>query len=109
MELFTRRCGMPSINQQLAQEEHVRYRARLHWIVLVRPIIVSALCGVVGLLLIAVALIFWMDNEAIQSAFLTGIVALQVAGWIILLGLFYRALASIAITNRRILSGGLIK
>ena len=101
---------MPSIDQQLAREEHVCYRARLHWIVLVGPFIVSALFVIVGLLLIAVAVIFWMDNEAIQSAFLTGIVAVQVAAWIILLGLLHRALAEIAITNRRVLkSGGLIK
>lgn len=101
---------MPSIDQQLARGEHVCYRTRLHWIVLVGPCIVAACVGIVGLLLVAVAVIFWMDNEAIQSAFLTGIVAVQVAAWIILLGLLHRALAEIAITNRRVLkSRGLIK
>lgn len=101
---------MPSIDQQLGPGEHVCYRARLHWIVLLGPFIVSVLCGTVGLLLIAVAVIFWMDNEAIQSAFLTGIVALQIAAWIIFLGLLHRTLAQVAITNRRILkSRGLIQ
>jgi membrane protein YdbS with pleckstrin-like domain len=106
----SKEVSMSSIDQQLVQGEFVHYRARLHWIVLVGPFVVSAVCGIVGLLLVAVAVIFWMDNEAIQSAFLTGIVAVQVAGWIILLGLLHRALAEIAITNRRILkSGGLIR
>lgn len=101
---------MPSIDQQLTREEHVCYRARLHWIVLVAPCVVTACVAIVGLLLITVAVIFWMDNEAIQSAFLTGIVALQVAAWIILLGLLHRMLAEVAITNHRVLkSGGLIK
>ncbi len=101
---------MSSIDQQLALEEHVCYRARLHWIVLVGPCIVAACVGNVGLLLIAVAVIFWIDNETTQSAFLTGIVAVQVAAWIIFLGLLHRALAEVAVTNRRVLkSRGLIK
>jgi membrane protein YdbS with pleckstrin-like domain len=101
---------MPSIDQQLAREERVCYRTRLHWIVLVGPFIVSAVCGLVGLLLIAVAVIFWMDNDAIQSAFLNGILALQGAAWVTFLGLLYRALTEVAITNRRVLkSRGLIK
>ncbi len=100
---------MPSIDQQLAREEHVCYRARLHWIVFVGPCIVAACIGIVGLLLIAVAVIFWIDKETTQSAFLTGIVAVQVAAWIIFLGLLHRALAEVAVTNRRVLkSRGLI-
>lgn len=101
---------MPSIDQQLARGERVCYRTRLHWIVLIGPCIVAACVGIVGLLLVAVAVIFWMDNEAIQSAFLTGIVAVQVAAWIITLGLLHRTLAEVAITNWRVLkSRGLIK
>lgn len=63
-----------------------------------------------ALLLIAVAVIFWIDNESTQSAFLTGIVAVQVAAWIIFLGLLHRTIAEVAVTNRRVLkSRGLIK
>lgn len=102
---------MPSIDQRLVFGEHISYRGRLHWIVLVVPIVVAALFGVAALLLLALAVIFWMDNEAIQSAFLTGIVVVQVAVWIIFLSLMRRALAEIAITNRRVVlkSGRLIK
>lgn len=39
---------MTSIDQQLAREEHVCYRARLHWIVLVGPCVVAAGFGIVG-------------------------------------------------------------
>src|SRR5579864_4238203 len=111
MELSPRRCAMPSIDQTFARGEHVCYRARLHWIVLVVPFALAVAIGVPGLLLIVFSWAFWMDNFALQSALVSGIVMLQVAGWAVLLGLLHRASAGLAVTDRRILvtSGVLLK
>src|SRR5579864_3241485 len=111
MELSPRRCAMPSIDQTFARGEHVCYRARLHWIVLVVPFALAVAIGVPGLLLIVFSWAFWMDNFALQSALVSGIVMLQVAGWAVLLGLLNRVSDEIAVTNRRVVlnSGALIK
>lgn len=102
---------MPSSNQGLAGGERVCYRARLHWIVLVVPFALAVAIGVPGLLLIVLSWAFWMDNFALQSAFVSGIVMLQVAGWAVLLGLLNRASDEITVTNRRAVlnSGALIR
>ncbi|HET7443014.1 MAG TPA: PH domain-containing protein [Terriglobales bacterium] len=102
---------MPSIDQTFARAEHVCYRARLHWIVLVGPFVLAVVFGVPGVLLIVFSWAFWMDNFALQSALVSGIVMLQVAGWAVLLGLLNRVSDEIAVTNRRVVlnSGALIK
>lgn len=102
---------MPSSNQGLASGERVCDRARLHWIVLVVPFVLAVAIGVPGLLLIVFSWAFWMDNFALQSALVSGIVMLQVAGWAVLLGLLNRVSDEITVTNRRVVlnSGALIK
>ena len=82
---------------------------RPHWVVLVGPFAVAAAFGAPGALLIVFSLAFWMDNFALRSAFVTGLV-MVVGAVAIALGLLHRV-AKIAVTDRRILltSGVLIK
>lgn len=102
---------MPSDDQRLAREESICYRARRHWIVLVGPSAVAVALGISGVLLIMSSLAFGMDNFALQPAFLSGLVMVQVAVCAAVLGLFHRAAGEIAMTNRRVIlsSGALVK
>ena len=100
---------MPSIDKTLSSGERVRYRARLHWIVLVGPFAVAAAFGAPGVLLIVFSLAFWMDNLALWSAFVTGLVMVVGAGAIALA--FLHRVAEFVVTDRRMLltTGVLVK
>lgn len=90
---------MPSIDQQL--EEHICYRTSAHWIVLVYSFAVAAAFGAPGALLIVFSVASRMDNVALESAFVSGLV-LQVTACAVVLALLCRAAAEFVVTSRRV-------
>ncbi len=101
---------MPSIDQQLVRGEHICYWTSAHWIVLVYPFAVAAAFGAPGALLIVFSVASRMDNVALESAFVSGLV-LQVAACAVVLALLCRAAAEFVVTSRRVVLKpcGLIK
>ncbi len=92
---------MLPIDQRLTRGESVCYRACPHWIALVFPFAVAAAFGAPGALLIVFSVAFGMENVALESAFVIGLV-LQVAACAVVLALLCWATADFAVTNRRV-------
>jgi uncharacterized membrane protein YdbT with pleckstrin-like domain len=91
---------MGYLEQCLIPGEEVRYRARLHWSVILRPILVGA-----GLDLAGVACLVWWavgQGEAMALS-IVGAILLAAGGLVLALGIVRRASTEIVVTTRRVL------
>jgi Bacterial PH domain len=94
---------MGYIEQNLVPGETVLYKTRLHWRVMVRPVILALFFAAVG-----VALLIW-DYEAHvqgrehQAMLIGGIVLVVLAGIALISGFIRRNATEIAVSNMRVL------
>lgn len=93
---------MGYIDQNLVVGERVLYRTRLHWIVVIAPLIFGSFLAILGLTFLVGGVV---DLAKARSAgFATaGLLVLLVGGAIFALGLLYRASTEMAVTNRRLI------
>ena len=93
---------MAYIDENLVAGERVLYRTRLHWIVVIAPLIFGSFLAILGLTFLVGGVV---DLAKARSAgFATaGLLVLLVGGAIFGLGLLYRASTEMAVTNRRLI------
>jgi uncharacterized membrane protein YdbT with pleckstrin-like domain len=96
------------LEQNLIPGEEVRFRAHVHWIVLVRPVAWAVLLGVPG----AVMIYYGLSSKEANMGWLAaaGVVLLLLGGVVVLRGVLIRNATQFAVTNKRIiLKVGLVK
>lgn len=102
---------MGYVDQNLVSGEMVAYRARLHWIVLLWPVVISALCGALALTLLAGAMASHdKKRETAGMMAVVGLVVLVFAAVFVAAGVLARNAAEFAVTNKRvILKAGVVR
>jgi uncharacterized membrane protein YdbT with pleckstrin-like domain len=92
------------IAQSLISGESVLYRTRLHWIVLVVPIIIGSFFGLAGLMFIIGAIKKIGDPQAAPGTLAgVGLLFAVVAAAIIGFGFLYRSSTEMAVTTKRVM------
>ena len=93
---------MGYIDENLVAGERVLYRTRLHWIVVIAPLIFGSFLALVGLTFLVGGVI---DLVKARSAGFAGIgfLVLLLGAAIGALGLWYRTSTEMAVTNRRVI------
>jgi uncharacterized membrane protein YdbT with pleckstrin-like domain len=91
---------MSYIDKSLTVGESVLYRTRLHWISIFWNVVFAALFGLVGLLLIVVAL---SDMKSAGDALWIGLFCIVVAATLGFLGKLRRNSVEMAVTNKRVI------
>lgn len=91
---------MSYVDKNLTSGEMVLYRTRLHWISILWNAVFAVLFGIVGLLLIVVAL---SDMKSNGDAFLIGLFCIIVAAALGFLGKLRRNCVEMAVTNKRVI------
>ena len=92
---------MSYIEKHLIEGETVVYQTRLHWIVLVVPLLLGAAVGLPGLLLVFHAA-EGTRNDSTGPMEMGGAILLFVAFLLIVRGILNRNATEMAVTNRRI-------
>ena len=100
---------MSYVENNLVSGENVMYCARLHWIVLLFPGIVSAFLGLPGLMWLAVGL-FSKKDSSTDGMVGMGFVLIVIGALFLLYGILRKNSAEFAVTNKRvILKTGVVK
>jgi len=94
---------MGYIEQNLVPGETVIYKTRLHWIVLVLPVVVGALLGVLGLALVAGGYMASGKDRSYGGMIFLGSLLLIGAAISIGTGVIRRNSTEVALSNRRVL------
>jgi uncharacterized membrane protein YdbT with pleckstrin-like domain len=91
---------MGYLEQGLIPGEEVRYRARLHWSAILRPILVGAALDLAGI----TCLVWWAVGKGEATALaIVGAILLAAGGLVLALGIVRRASTEIVVTTRRVL------
>jgi len=93
---------MGYVEQNLISGEQVAYRTGLHWIVLLRAIIVAAVLGLLGVVMLVESSEV-KDAQFGQVVFGVGILAIVVAAIYLLAAVIRRRGAEFAVTNKRVI------
>ena len=94
---------MSYVENHLIAGEKIVYTTRLHWIVLLRPIILSLLFGVPGVaLLIRSAADHGAQTASTTSMMAGGVILLVVAAICIVTGILKRNATEMAVTDKRL-------
>ena len=101
----SQRNAMSYVEKHLMEGETVVYKTRLHWIVLVAPVLIGAFIGVPGLVLLARSSI-WTGEKNVTSEFMMvgGASFLLIALAFVARGILSRNATEIAVTNRRVVA-----
>ncbi len=91
---------MSYIDKNLTAGETVLYRTRLHWVSILWSVVFAALFGIVGLLLVVVAL---SDIKGSGDAMWIGLFFIVVAAGLGFLGKLRRNSVEMAVTNKRVI------
>ncbi|MCI0352808.1 MAG: PH domain-containing protein [Acidobacteriales bacterium] len=93
---------MGYIDENLVAGERVLYRTRLHWIVVIAPLIFGAFLAVLGLTFLVGGVV---DLAKARSAGFAGVglLVMLLGAAVFVLGLWYRNSTEMAITNRRLI------
>ncbi len=94
---------MSYIEQNLVPDEMVLYKARLHWIVLVRPLIVGAIIGTMGLAFIVGGYEASGKDRSYGGMIFLGSLLVVGAAVSIGVGLIRKNSTEVAVSNRRVL------
>lgn len=93
---------MGYVEQNLISGEQVAYRSGLHWIVLLRAIIVAAVLGLLGVVMLAEgSQVDGAQSRQIVSGF--GVLAIVVGAIYLLGAVIQRRGAEFAVTNKRVI------
>jgi uncharacterized membrane protein YdbT with pleckstrin-like domain len=93
---------MGYVEQNLISGEQIAYRSGLHWIVLLRAMVIAALLGLLGVVMLAEASqIKETQSRQIVSAF--GVVAIVIGAIYLLAAVIRRNGAEFAVTNKRVI------
>jgi uncharacterized membrane protein YdbT with pleckstrin-like domain len=90
------------IDQNLVIGEKVLYRTRLHWIVVIAPLIFGAFMTILGLTFLVGGVVDLAKGRAAGFAGV-GLLVMLVGAAIVGLGLLYRKSTEMAVTNRRLI------
>ena len=94
---------MSYVRKHLIEGEKIIYETRLHWSVLIRPIVMALLFGLAGGLLFVLAGRVASDNATEHQAMMIGGAALLViALFFILRGIVERNATEMTVTNKRV-------
>ena len=93
---------MSYIDQNLIAEETVLYRTHLHWIVLLTPFTVAAVCTIAAVWLLIVAVTGLRDGGG-SGVWVAGLLFLALAAAFIVFGLWHRSSTEMAVTNKRVM------
>jgi uncharacterized membrane protein YdbT with pleckstrin-like domain len=94
---------MSYISHNLITDESITYRARLHWIALVRPLLTAAVFAGLGILLMYLTFTGMVSDEAktvltwVGAGLLIAAVILLISAWIMV------GSAEFAVTNKRVI------
>lgn len=95
---------MSYIDQNLSSGETVRYRTRLHWIVMVVPIIVAGLAGLAGIGFLVASVSALREKSGNAGALvLAGVALVGAAAVIVAVASWKRSATEMAVTNKRVL------
>ncbi len=93
---------MGYIEKNLIDGERVAYRSGLHWIVLLRAMVVAALLGLLGVVMLAEgSQANGKQSEQIVSAF--GVIAIVIGAIVLLAAVIRRSGSEFAVTNKRVI------
>lgn len=96
---------MNYVEKHLMEGETVAYATRLHWIVLVMPLLLCVLFGVPGIaLLVASAKNTGESRTTMQSMMIGGVALLVIAVVILIRGILTRNAVQMAVTNKRVIA-----
>lgn len=96
---------MNYVEKHLMEGETVAYATRLHWIVLVMPLLLCILFGVPGIaLLVASAKNAGESRTTMQSMMIGGVALLVIAVVILIRGILTRNAVQMAVTNKRVIA-----
>jgi len=99
---------MSYIDKNLASGEVVLYRTRLHWIVMVWPVLIGLFCGFAAILMMVVAITAAHDGGSGASMGL-GLACAFLGALAVAFGIMRRSATEMAVTNRRvIMKSGLV-
>jgi uncharacterized membrane protein YdbT with pleckstrin-like domain len=91
------------VEKHLIEGEAIAYTTRLHWIVLVGPILLGVLFGVTGLVLFGFSARAASDNSAANTSMkVIGAIFLVVALLFIVRGILVRNSTEMTVTNKRV-------
>jgi uncharacterized membrane protein YdbT with pleckstrin-like domain len=92
---------MRYIDENLISGEHVTYRAKLHWILFLKPLLTSAVLATLAVLLLYLA----YDGNPNWSDLLTliGIALIVIAAVPLVSAMISRSSAEFAVTNKRVI------
>ena len=94
---------MSYVEKNLIAGEKVVYTTRLHWIVLIWPIVLGVLFGVPGLILLGRSIASLGDKNGTSGPMAAGgFVLLIVAGVCVLIGIAKRNATEMAVTDKRV-------
>ena len=94
---------MSYVEKHLIDGESIVYTTRLHWIVLVAPVLLGLLFGVMGIAVFVFSARPGADNAAMHEAMMAlGAIFLIVALIFIVRGVLLRNATEITVTNRRV-------
>ena len=101
---------MGYIEKNLVAGETVLYKTRLHWIVLVRPVLFGLLLAGGGTALLISDYETHMQGGAQKAMLIGGIVLLVIAAFVLISGLIRRNATEVAVSNMRVLiKSGLVE
>jgi uncharacterized membrane protein YdbT with pleckstrin-like domain len=91
------------VEKHLIEGEAVIYTTRLHWIVLVGPVLLGLLFGVTGVVLFVLSRRATVDSSAAHTPMMMiGAIFLVVALFFILRGVLVRNATEMTVTNKRV-------
>jgi uncharacterized membrane protein YdbT with pleckstrin-like domain len=96
---------MSYVDKNLMEGEKVAYATRLHWIVLVVPLVLCALFAAPGIALLVASADRSSDPQAsAQSMMIAGVALLVIAAVILVRGILTRNAVQMAVTNKRVIA-----
>jgi len=96
---------MSYLDKHLIDGETIVYATRLHWIVLLRPVLLGLLFGVPGLALLVLSAARSGDNRVTTESLIAGgVILLVVALAFIAQGILKRNATEMTVTNKRVVA-----
>jgi uncharacterized membrane protein YdbT with pleckstrin-like domain len=93
---------MGYVEQNLISGEQIAYRSGLHWIVLLRSMVVAALLGLLGVVMMVESSQV-NDTQTRQVVSALGVVAIVIGAIYLLAAMIRRSGAEFAVTNKRVI------
>jgi len=93
---------MGYVEQNLISGEQIAYRSGLHWIVLLRSMVIAAVLGLLGAVMLAESSQV-NDTQTRQVVSALGVVAIVIGAIYLLAAMIQRRGAEFAVTNKRVI------